>query len=41
MINENSVITMDSPVVPAQVLVREFTGYNTKGIPSDAQPTVS
>ena len=32
-------ITMDSPVVPAQVLVREFTGYDVEGIPSDARPT--
>lgn len=33
-------ITVDSPVVPAQVLVREFTGYDAEGIPSGERPTV-
>lgn len=31
---------MDSPVIPAQVFVREFTGYDAEGIPSDERPTI-
>lgn len=33
-------ITVDSPVIPAQVFVREFTGYDAEGIPSDERPTI-
>ncbi len=31
---------MNSPVIPAQVFVREFTGYDAEGIPSDERPTI-
>ena len=27
-------------MIPAQVLVREFTGYDAEGIPSDERPTI-
>ena len=33
-------ITVDSPVIPAQVFVREFTGYDAEGISSDERPTI-
>ena len=33
-------ITVNSPVIPAQVFVREFTGYDAEGIPSGERPTV-
>ena len=33
-------ITVNSPVIPAQVFVREFTGYDAEGIPSDERPTI-
>ena len=33
-------ITVDSPVIPALFLVREFTGYDADGIPSGERPTI-
>lgn len=33
-------ITVNSPVVPAQFLVREFTAFDAQGIPSSERPTV-
>jgi len=33
-------ITAGSPVIPAQVFVREFTGYDAEGISSDERPTI-